>query len=73
MLKNAYEALASVAQLVEASSHRPKGQEFDSQSGHMPGSQVQSLAGVQMKGNQWEFLSHIDVSLPLFLPPFFSL
>ena len=23
-----------------------------------------------LRGNQWMFLSHIDVSLPLFLPPF---
>ena len=29
-------ALASVAQLVGASSHKPKGHRFDSQSGHMP-------------------------------------
>ena len=29
-------ALVSMAQLVEALSHKPKGHKFDSQSGHMP-------------------------------------
>ena len=67
MLKNAYEALASVAQLVEASSHRPKGQEFNSQSGHVPGWWIQSQAGACTRGSRMVFLSHINVSLPLSL------
>ena len=34
------------------------------------GLQVQSMVRVHMTGNQSMFLFHIDVSLPLFLPPF---
>ena len=52
------------------SSRRMKGRQFDSQSGHMPGLHVQSLDGIHTKGIQLIFLSHIDISVPLFLPPF---
>ena len=30
----------------------------------------QAPSGVGMRGNQWVYLSHIDVSFPLFLSPF---
>ena len=43
---------------------------FNSRSGHMPGLQVSSPVGVCEGGNQSMFLSHVIVSLPLFLPPF---
>ena len=46
-----------------------KGCQFGSWSGHMPGSQFQSLVGVHTRGNRWMFLSHIGVSRPLLLPP----
>ena len=49
-------------------SRKAKGRMFDSQSGHMPELRAQSLVRVQLM-----FLSHIDVSLPLLLPPFSSL
>ena len=57
--------LASVSQLVGASSLTPKGCRFDSQSGHIPRFWVQSLVGVQMC-NQ-------SLSLSLSLSPFLSL
>ena len=38
--------------------------------GHAPGLRVWFLVGVHTRGNQLMFLSHIDVSLPLFLPLF---
>ena len=60
--------LAGVAQLVRPSSHKVKGCWFNSWTGHMPELQVGSLVGVHAM-----FLSHTDVSLPLFLPPFPSL
>ena len=56
-------ALAGVAQLVGASSHRPKGHGFDSQSGYMPRLWVWSLVGAHMAGNQSKFLS-LSLSLP---------
>ena len=56
-----------------ASSCKPKGRGFDSLSGHMPGLRVWSLVGAHARGNQSMFLSHIDSSFPLFLPPFSSL
>ena len=40
----------------------PKGHWFNSQSGHMPGMQARSSVGDIQKA------THIDVSLPLFLP-----
>ena len=49
--------------------HRAKGHQFYSWSEHMLGLQVWSLVGAHMRGNQSMFLSHIDVSFPLFLPP----
>ena len=42
-------------------------------SGHMLGLWVQSLVRVHARGGRWMFLSHINVSLPVFLPPFPSL
>ena len=52
-----------------ASSRKVKGHRFNSWSGHMPGfwdqSSVEACAGVTNL-----FLSHIDVSVPLFLPSF---
>ena len=56
-----------------ASSHKAKGHRFDSQSGHMQGLWVRYPVGVLLRGNQSMFFSHIDVSLPLFLPPLLSL
>ena len=53
--------------------HPPKGYGFNSQSGHIPRLQVQSLIGEYTGGNKLMFLSHINVSLscsfplPLFL------
>ena len=51
----------------------PKGRQFNSQSGHMPelGAKVPSWG--YEKHNQSVCLSHIDISLPLFLTPFHSL
>ena len=55
-----------------ASSRKPKGHWFNSRSRHMPGlCQVPSWGHVRNSGLM--FLSHISVSLPLFLPPFPSL
>ena len=54
-------------------SHKAKGCWFDPQSGHMPGLWVQSPVGVCMISNQSVFMSHTNVSLPLFLLPFPSL
>ena len=50
-----------------------KGPRSDSLSGHMPRLRVRSLAGACTWGNLSMFLSHIDVSLPLFLPSLPSL
>ena len=47
---------------------RVKGCWLDSRSGHMPRLWADAL--VCARGSQSMFLSHIDVSLPLFLPPF---
>ena len=55
------------------SSHKVKGYWLDSQSGHVTGLQVQFPVRVHMRGNQLMFLSHVDVSLPLFIPSFPSL
>ena len=51
--------LTSVAQLVGASSCKPKGCGFNSWPQHMPRLQVQSLTGEHTGGNQQMFLSHI--------------
>ena len=61
-------ALTSVAQLVGASAHKPKGHWLDSQSGHMPGLQVESPVGACAGGNWRMFLSYTDVSLSLPCP-----
>ena len=55
-----------------ASSCKPKDHGFNSQSGHMHGLGVWSPVGVHRRGNQSMFLSHIGVSLPLFLSPSLS-
>ena len=47
----------------------PQARQFDPWSGHTPGLWVQSAGGVWLRGNQSVFLSRIDVSLPLVLPP----
>ena len=52
---------------------KPKGSQFNSRSGHMPGLRVWSPVRVCARDNPQMFLSHMDVSLPLFLPPFSSL
>ena len=66
-------ALASVAQLVgRALSHKPKGHQFESQSGHVPELQVRSLVRGNVEGNKLMFLPHIDISLPLSLSPSLS-
>ena len=46
---------------------RLKGWQFDSQSGHMPGLWARSSVAGMQEANWSMFLSHIDVSLPLFL------
>ena len=66
-------ALTCVAQWV---GHRPtkrKARWFDSQSGHTPALWVWFLVRMCTRDNLSMFLSCIDVSLPLFLPPFPSL
>ena len=50
-------ALANVAQLVGASSNKPKGHRFDSRSGHIPRLRVQSLVWECTRENQSVFLS----------------
>ena len=76
ILKSDIPTLASAAQLVGESSHKPKVCSLDSQSGHMPRLRVRSqcrhvrsLVWAHMGGNQSMLLSHIDVflSLPLSL------
>ena len=67
-------ALASVAQLVGALSHKLKGLKVHSQSGHIPRLLVWSLVEACARGNWRIFIFHIDVSFPPFsLPPFASL
>ena len=53
-----------------ASSGKVKGLGFNSWSGHMRGLSVLSLVGVRAGDNPSMILSHINVSLPLFLPLF---
>ena len=48
---------------------KAKGHMCDSQSGHMPGIPARSPVWALTRGNQLTFLSHINVSLPFFLPP----
>ena len=55
------------------SSHKAKAHWVEFQSEHMPELRVLSPFGAYARGNQSTFLSHINVSLPLFLPPFPSL
>ena len=55
------------------SSQKAKGRWLNSQSDHMPGLWVWSPVGAHVRGNRLMFLSHTDVSLPLFLSPFLSL
>ena len=50
VLKRQPHALAGVAKLVGALLHKPKGRRFDSQSGHIPGLQVQSSVGACSRG-----------------------
>ena len=67
-------ALAGMAQLVECCPTQPKeGCQFTFQSGHMPGLQAWSPVRVHVRGNRSMFLSHNDVSLPLFLSTLLSL
>ena len=73
ILKITQFALASVAQMVRASSHKPKCCASDSWSGHMPRFQVQSpvraLPGQgRMRGNRSMFLTSAFFSLSLSLP-----
>ena len=67
------QTLADVAQLVGALPHKLQGGRFDSWSGHMPRLWVWSRVLGAVKDNRSMFLSHEDVSLPLFLPLFPSL
>ena len=60
-------ALASVAQLVGASSCKLKGHEFSSQSGHMPGLQARPPVGVHERQPHIDILSFSFPSLPLCL------
>lgn len=63
-------ALASIARLVGASPHTPKGRGFHFQSRYIPRLQVLSPVVTLIGDNQSVFLSHIDVSVS---PPFLSL
>ena len=54
-----------------ASSCKSEGHWFDSWSGHVTGLWGPSLVRECVRGNWSMFLSHIDVSLPPFLLPFF--
>ena len=58
-------ALASVARLVGASSHKPRDRMFNFQSGCMSGMQAWSLVRVSAGGCRWVFLSHQRFSPPL--------
>ena len=61
--------LTNVAQLVGASSCKPRGHGFDSWSGHMPRLWVQSLVGACKRDNQSVFLMSMFLSLsPSSLP-----
>ena len=68
--KSPPQALASVAQLVGASSREPKSHWFDSQSGHIPRLQVRSPVRARAGDSRSMFPS---LSLSLSLPPFPSL
>ena len=57
--------LAGVAQLVGASSHKPKGCRFDPWSGHMPGLRVGSPVGACKRQPIDVSLTSMFVSLPL--------
>ena len=63
-------ALTSVAQLVDVSLEKLKGRWFDSYSGRWFEGLVPSWGPYKHTSM---FLSHINVSLPLLLPPFPSL
>ena len=54
-------------------SHKVKGHQVNSQLVHMPGLWGSSPVWAYARGNPLILLSHIDVSLPLCLPPFPSL
>ena len=62
--KKRVHALAGVAQLVGASSSKPKGLGFNSQSGHLPRLRVRSPVGAHMRGKRLMF-----PLTPLFLCP----
>ena len=66
-------ALAGVAQWIECQSLNQKAHWVDSQAGHMPGLWAWCPVGGVVRSNLSMYLSHIDISLPLFLPPFLSL
>ena len=61
-------ALASVAQLVGASSHRLKVRGFNSQSAHTPRVWVGSLVRVRTRKQSMDVSLSVSVSLPLPLP-----
>ena len=67
--KNAKKSPGWYSSVGWASSHKVKGLQFDSQLGHIPTMQVQSLVRAHTRSNQPVFLCCIDISLPLFLPP----
>ena len=54
-------ALAGVVQWVEVPACKPKGRQFDSQSGHMPGLRATSPVGGTREATT-------DISLPFFHP-----
>ena len=47
-----YPAMVNVAQLVGASSHKPRGHRFNTRAGYMPGLWVWYLVGVHAGGRQ---------------------
>ena len=59
------QALAGVAQLVGASSHRLKGRRFDSWSGHTPRLQVWSQVGARA---EWQLIN-VSLAHQCFSPP----
>ena len=66
-LRNYCSDLASVDQLVGASSYKPKGCRFEPQSGHISGLWIRSLIRMHTGSKKPINVSHIDVSLFLSL------
>ena len=66
--KPAFIALTGVGSVDWASSRKPKRRQLCSDAGHLPGLRAGSPARGLQEATPLMFLSHIRVSLPLFLP-----